>query len=127
MSLGIVLLAGMGLGAITNAGIDAANVGKNCDTAKATLQSLQDMRKFYNSIAPVYTGDNKNLQTILDSLKQEHSKNQTKIEYYLKHHNDITKRMELILLIPLCVIYALFLYKSGLPQYSYKYISNKLK
>ena len=125
--LGTILLVGMFIGAITNAGMDTANVNQNCDMAKKTLKSMQDMRQFYDSISDQNYKDEVAIKKLIQQLEAEHTANQTQVKKYLKHHKDIEKRMHIILVISLYTIIVLFMYKSGFPQYIYNNISNRFK
>ena len=125
--IGTILITGMVFGSITNAAIDAANVGKNCDNAKKTLKSMQDMRDFYNSMYENIHTDIKQLNKFTQQLKDQYTENKKQVNWYLKNQADIKKRLEIILTLSMCVIYVLFLYKSGIPQYIYNYVSNKFK
>lgn len=120
-ALGYIMMAGMFGGAVANSVIDATNVKQNCKNAQDTIDEMKKMKQFYQSINTAELQNEQACNKLLNDLKVKHDAHKLIIDDYLKNNNDRQRRMEIILLTSLCIIYVNFIIKSNIFPMIYNY------
>jgi len=122
MALGTVMMVGFLGGAVVNSVVDAINVKKNCENANKMIESMNNMREFYNIISVDEEKFKSDVDDITVKLKENYNIHQAVIDDYLKNNNDRQRRTEIVLTTSLCIIIVNFIIKSNIFPRTYNYL-----
>ncbi len=122
MALGTVMMVGFIGGAVANSVVDAINVKKNCENANKMIESMNNMREFYNTISKDEIKFKSYVDDITEKLTKNYKIHQAVIDDYLKNNNDRQRRTEIVLTTSLCIIIVNFIIKSNIFPRTYNYL-----
>jgi hypothetical protein len=113
-ALGYIMMAGMFGGAFANSVVDATHLKENCKNSQKMIDEMEKMHKFYEMISVENYKNQEECDKLLSDLKTQHDTHKLSIDDYLKNNNDRQRRMEIVLLTSLCIIYVNFILKSNI-------------
>ena len=80
MSLGVIMIGGMFLGAGASAVIDTIQYDKKCDNARNTLKSMNNMKTFYDEMMSNSTKQQQDYEDILKNMAKYDKESNEKLK-----------------------------------------------
>ena len=111
MSLGVIMIGGMFLGAGASAVMDTMKYDEKCDNAKNTLKSMNKMKTFYDEMMSSEDKTQTEYEDMLKNMAIYDKESKEKLEFYTEYLKNQYRTTQIIMSTTICIICALFIIK----------------
>ena len=111
MSLGLIMLGGMFLGAGASAVMDTMKYDEKCDNAKKTLKSMDKMKKFYNEMMSSEQNTQDKYEDMLRNMTNLNNESKEKLKFYTEYLKNQYRITQIIMSTSICIVCILFVIK----------------
>lgn len=111
MSLGVIMIGGMFIGAGASAVMDTMKYDEKCDNARNTLKSMNKMKNFYDDMMANSSEQQQDYEDMLKNMAIYDKESKEKLEFYTEYLKNQYRTTQIIMSTTICIICALFIIK----------------